>query len=241
MLRSNFSNIDYSFLIVYAICEKYKLAIPKYLSAEMAYLGDNEYKRIIMEVILKIFGEINAYPVKLLAYSKKTGSKGELVTSPHDFLLDNGKTLSIKTSISNGEYYKAAPRVVGQAGYNVLNKYFETLYGKKIETQDDIKRLFISKIDDILPIFIEKMFDSDYTLFIQRENEKNCLIVNKDNIELPIFEKADFTFTRNMEDWSESTSLKYKNITIAEIQTRKSRTFKFRFIINNLLKYIYKY
>lgn len=39
-----------------------------------------------------------------------------------------------------------------------------------------------------------------------------------------------------LENWAESITLKYKGLSIAEVQTHKNRTFKFRFNFPNLVK-----
>ena len=233
------NNTDYGILFEYLICEKYKLNIPKYLSDEI-FITNEKQKSKILEVIPEIFDALGSIPVKFLGYSKEVDDKGNLVTSPHDFMLDNGKTISIKTNKAKSGSCRVAPRVVGQAGYNVLNTYFECIYGKKIETQEDIKRLFIYKIDEIFPIFIDKTFISDYTIFVERENEENYILVDKNMIKIPIFEKHNFSFAKNLEEWNESNTIKYMNRAIAEVQTPKHRTFKFRFNINNILEFIYE-
>ena len=65
--------------------------------------------------------------------------------------------------------------------------------------------------------------------------ESEFTIVDRNNI-LPIqFNKEKITFSRNLDEWNESNTVKYEGISIAEIQLHNHRTFKFRFIIKNLL------
>ena len=47
-------------------------------------------------------------------------------------------------------------------------------------------------------------------------------------------DRKNFTFTRSLANWNESTTLKYQGNSLAEIQIHKNRTFKFRFIMNAL-------
>ena len=122
---------------------------------------------------------------------------------------------------------KVAPRTVGQAGFEKLNDYFGDIYGKKIEDQEDIKDLMFNKIDETLPIFIDHLFLSDYTVLISKQAPDKYEIVNNDEISYASFSRNDFTFTRDLATWNESTTLKYHGKTIAEIQVHKHRSFKF--------------
>ena len=241
MINNEINNADYGFTFEYLICNHYKLNVPKYAEKVIKPSINAEYSNGIEAVIPLIFERIGSYPVKFLTYSKICDSTGNLITSPHDFLLDNGNTFSIKTNKTKSSNYKVAPRVVGQAGYNVLNSYFGDIYGETIKTQQDIKNLFFYNIDKLLPVLIEKTFISDYTVYIHMGDEKNFTLVAKDKIQIVPFKHQDLTFTRPLKDWNESNSLKYKGITIAEIQTHKLRTFKFRFYINNILQFVYDY
>ena len=150
-------------------------------------------------------------------------------TSPHNFLLDNGKTLSIRTTKKSG---KVAPRSVGQAGFKVLNDYFADIYGEEITSQSDVRKMIVNHIHEILPIFIDNLFLSDYTVFINRNDLSKIQVIRSSDVGQYTFCKEDFSFTRDLGKWTESTTLKYHNRSIAEIQTHTERTFKFRFIIS---------
>lgn len=231
------NNSDYGITFLKLICEKYDLYIHESAMEKYDNFINIAYKEQIDRIIPEIFEKIGYIPVKFLAYTKEIDDKGNLITLPDDFLLSNGKRLSIKT-IENT--CKVAPRVLGQAGYNVLNMYFEKIYGKKIENQNDIRKLFIDKIDEILPFFLEKTFISDLTLVIKRGNENDYYIISKEHISYPKFIKSDFEFTRNLDVWKESNTLKYKGVPVAEIQINRYSTFKFRFLVDNLLVFILK-
>ena len=238
-MNNNINIADYRTALECMICEIYKLHIPKYVKVEKASIIKLEPKCLIENAVLSIFDKIGAAPVKFVAYSKECDLNGNLITSPHDYILSSGETFSIKCNGIKSSSFKVAPRVIGQAGYNVLNSYFGKYYGKKIETQKDIKELFYDKIDMLLPIFLEKTFVSDYTVFIQLGNENDYTVVERNKIEIINFDKQDLEFTRSLDEWNESNSLKYKGVTIAEVQTHKYRTFKFRFVVRNILKFIY--
>ncbi len=51
------------------------------------------------------------------------------------------------------------------------------------------------------------------------------------------FKKEKFTFTRDLDDWNESNTVKYEGINIGEFQVHKNRnSLKFRFDMRNLIK-----
>ena len=85
-------------------------------------------------------------------------------------------TLSIRTNMKGR---KIAPRRVGQAGFEKLNQYFDAIYGEEIKTQIDIKHLIVEKIDQVLPIFSENLFDADYILWVYFEDNKCKTHLNK--------------------------------------------------------------
>ncbi|MDD7402462.1 MAG: hypothetical protein PUH02_00755, partial [bacterium] len=151
------------------------------------------------------------------------------------FILDNGKTISIRTTKTSD---KVAPRTVGQAGFPVLNDFFADVFGEEIQTQADVRKLVFEHIHEILPIFIDNLFQSDYTVFISRKELDNVQVINADDVGDVSFIRSDFEFTRGLDTWVESTTLKYHGKSIAEIQTHKERSFKFRFIISNIPEWL---
>ena len=52
------------------------------------------------------------------------------------------------------------------------------------------------------------------------------------------WEKENISFTKeNIEDWNESNTVKYNNLSIGEFQVHKNRNcYKFRFNLTNLVK-----
>lgn len=230
------NNADYGLSMQKLICDMYEIEINDWAKAQFNANYNDEYEKELKPIIGSIFKEINAKPVKLLTYSKEM-TTGKQTISPHNFLLDNGSTLSIRT-VKNSN--KVAPKTVGQAGYKILNEYFEEIYGNRIETQEDIKKLVYENIHKMLPVFIENLFQSNYTVILSRKNGKKIQVINASDVTEYSFARADFTFTRNLENWKESTTLKYYGKSIAEIQTHKERSFKFRFIISNMSEWFYK-
>lgn len=224
------NNADYGLSLQKLICSEYGLEINDWAAAQFESNYNEEYKSELQPVIPIIFEMVKSKPTHLLTYTQKL-IKSKQTTSPHNFLLDNGKTLSIRTTKTSD---KVAPRTVGQAGFPVLNEYFGEIYGLPIENQNDVKKMIIEHIHEVLPIFIENMFQSDYTVLISRKNLRDIQLIKAEELANYSFDKADFSFTRGIDEWIESTTLKYKGISIAEIQTHKERSFKFRFIISSI-------
>ena len=97
-------------------------------------------------------------------------------------------------------------------GFDIV-KSIDALFGYVIVLID----LMFNKIDETLPIFIDHLFLSDYTVLISKQSPDKYEIVNNDEISYASFSRNDFTFTRDLATWNESTTLKYHGKTIAEI------------------------
>ncbi len=224
------NNADYGLSIQKQICEYYNLEVNEWAEAQFEANYNAAYKNEIDEVIPIIFDEVKSEPVRLLTYTKEL-TNGKQTTSPHNFLLENGKTLSIRTTKTSD---KVAPRTVGQAGFPILNEYFSEMYGGEITTQGDVRKLVFESIHKMLPVFIEQLFQSDLTVFVSQKNIKNIQVFKSEDVTSYTFSRKDFEFTRGLDKWVESTTLKYHGKSIAEIQTHKERSFKFRFIISSI-------
>lgn len=224
------NNADYGLTLQKRICQAYALKINEWAKKQFDDAYNKEYEKNVDEIIPKIFNGINSRPVRLLTYTQEL-IKGKATTSPHNFLLENNKTLSIRTTKTSD---KIAPRTVGQAGFPILNEFFAEIYGKEIENQQDIKKLVFNHIHEILPIFIDHLFQSDYTVIINKMNKDDMQIIKAEELGEYQFTRDEFTFTQGLDTWNESTTLKYHGISIAEIQTHKERSFKFRFIISKI-------
>lgn len=187
----------------------------------------------VQNLFKKIFKEIGAEPIKCLSFESNELNGG--ITSPHNFYLSNGMTLTVKTTKQKTNA-KVAPKVVGQAGYEKLNYHFGHIYSRNIEDQLDIKNLLWNHIDEVMPIFVDYLFLSDILLWIYIDNDKYDykIIYREEKPELS-WDKNKFSFTKStINEWRESLTIKYSNLSIAEVQVHKKRNFKFRFILNNL-------
>ena len=224
------NNADYGLTLQKIICDEYDIEVNDWARKQFDSSFNEEYRIEFEKVIPKIFMEVGSAPRRLLTYSEEL-TKIKQTTSPHNFLLENGETLSIRTVKTSD---KVAPRTVGQAGFPILNEYFSELYGKKIQNQADIRKMVFDHIHEMMPVFIDCLFQSDITVFINREDLDRIQIIKANEVGNYEFTRNEFTFSRTLEEWTESITLKYHNVSIAEIQTHKERSFKFRFIVSKI-------
>lgn len=211
------------------VCDLYGIT-PEAEQARSAFRTNYDplLSKRMTKAIESIFNEIGHDPV-----SCHTMVKTKNRSIPYNFTLDDKSTLSIRTNMIGD---KVAPREVGQAGFEKLDYYFGDIYGKTITSQEDMKELFIYHTDQVVPIFINHFLDADYIIWIRFQDGKLVydIIKKKDNLSF-VFEPDGFSFTRGLDEWKESTTLKYKGNSIAEIQMHKNRSFKFRFQMKHLL------
>lgn len=231
------NNAEFGITIQKFICEKFDVPMSE-LAKEHFKSNSNPAllsKYDIDDVISLAFKELKLKPVNCLTYTPSDNAM-ELY-NPNNFILSNNKTLSIRTSRKGG---KVAPRVVGQAGIDTFNYYFNQFMDKPVTDKEQIKSIIYNHIHEMLPIFFDYLFVSDFTIWLQYNSYDGLFytIFNRDSILDLEFERSNFSFTRDLDQWKESTTLKYKGISIAEIQIHKNRTFKFRFIMNSVAKFL---
>lgn len=228
------NNADLGITIQKFICDYFNISIPKEAKEQFLSNYNEEYiqKLNIKNVIVSAFDELGVIPKECVTYtaSENAGEK----YNPNNFILMNTKTLSIRTSKSGD---KIAPRVVGQAGIETFNYYFNQFADKNIQDKKEIKSVVFTNIHKMLPIFFDYLFISDFTIWFQytSDNQLSYTIFDRNQFLDLELDRSNFTFTRNLENWTESTTLKYKDKSIAEIQIHKNRTFKFRFIMKSVI------
>lgn len=188
--------------------------------------------------------------------------------NPIDFKLNNGKTLSVKTN--KRQLGKVAPQIIGQPTAETYFSHMKNELLDDIPEFDDIenklkerklednyenrskifKEISVKYIDIIINEYWKNLVECDYLLFFyniigkDKKISKNpeYIIVTKE-LELPNFEKENFSFTKTLTNWNESNTVKYNyngtQISIGEFQVHRNRNcFKFRFNIKNILKII---
>lgn len=192
--------------------------------------GDNDVMNMIQPYIKSIFEKENIpNPIKHIAEGQ----------NPVDFLLDGGKTLSVKTNQQFNK--KVAPQNVGQPTSGTYFHHFRSIYGNNIpnsyrEKCELFKKVSIARIDEIMAIYWKNLFHCDYLLHLYNiVNSYGMLTSNVSYMVYPwldsrSFDKSKFSFTQNAQCWNESCTVKYCGIAIGEFQVHKNRDcFKFRF------------
>ena len=106
------NNADFGLTLQSLICDHYHLEINEHAAEQFNSSYNEAYEEELETLCERIFELVGSTPVKLLTYTNEL-TNGIQTTSPHNFLLKNGKTLSIRTMKTND---MVAPRTVGQAG-----------------------------------------------------------------------------------------------------------------------------
>lgn len=171
-----------------------------------------------------------------------------------DFELENGLTLSVKTNQKT--LGNVAPQVIGQPTSSTYFDYFSNIIDVLVPMSYDDKRQLFKKISlnntaKVMQEYWMHLFECDYLLYFYRLIDKNGYISNDYKYicipkpkNIPIWRQDYFKFTKSLETWNESCTVKYKSntnkwISIGEFQTHNNRDcLKFRFKLNGILKLI---
>lgn len=197
--------------------------------------GDETVVNMIQPYIKSIFTKENIpNPIKHIAEGQ----------NPVDFLLDGGKTLSVKTNQQFNK--KVAPQNVGQPTSDTYFYHFRSIYGKDIpdsysEKCKRFKEVSIARIDEVMAIYWKNLFHCDYLLHLYNIVDscgaltKSVKYVVYPWLDSRSFDKSKFSFTQKAESWSESCTVKYSGIAIGEFQVHRNRDcFKFRFNMDGI-------
>lgn len=169
--------------------------------------------------------------------------------NPIDFILEGGLTLSVKTNQKS--LGKVAPQNIGQPTSETYFKYFKNIINEDIpKSYEDRRALFkkitIEKIDLVMKEYWNNLFECDYYIhffnIIDSKGNINTkpyyIVLSKPN-KSPHWNKNKFTFTKTLETWNESCTVKYCGISIGEFQVHNNRDcFKFRFNMKGILNLI---
>lgn len=205
--------------------------------------GVKEVVNGITPIVIEIF-KINNIPLPIKHIAENQNKI--------DFMLKDNKTLSIKTN--KQKLGKAAPQKIGQASSNtwftilaerLSISYIPTAYPEKVKL---FKIIALTRIEELLYIYWENMFDCDFLIHIfnivdfnnQPTNDPKYITIKKTSC--PIWDPSKITFTRpTVSEWNESNTVKYEyeGITIGEFQVHNNRdNFKFRFDMAGIYKLI---
>ncbi|MEG0764306.1 MAG: hypothetical protein RR424_10835 [Oscillospiraceae bacterium] len=239
----NYNNEQIGISAEVAIAKEYNININPLYEAR----ADFEIVNYLRPTIKRIFLQENIpNPVKHIAENQNAV----------DFLLLDGATLSVKTNQSG--IGRAAPQIIGQASSNTYFNYLRQIFPNfdvlaeldKNNLEDTyenrakiFKRISIEQIDTMINIYWKNIFDCDFLILfynIVLQDGSVCKypkyrVFGKKAV-APKWETKEFSFTKTIETWKESCTLKYKKITIGNFQVHKNRNcFKFRFDMKGLL------
>jgi len=164
----------------------------------------------------------------------------------NDFMIEN-ETLQVKTNYNNS--LKVCPSKIGQSTKRTFIINIAKKIKKDVELKDDIeiKEFIINNIKEILMMYIDAYFTSDYLLYIRndKKNRKEIKIYRKEDkiVNEKNYEKCKFRFTKDIKNWNESTTLKVefeeKIYSLGEFQIHNHRNnVKFRFNNTNLHNFL---
>ncbi|MDC4183527.1 hypothetical protein [Mycoplasma bradburyae] len=176
------------------------------------------------------------YPIKLISLNQ----------NPIDFILEEGKTLSVKTNQkSKGNI---APQIIGQPTSKTYFKHFSNelkvrmpeFYKQRMEL---FKKITLDNPLLVISKYWENLFKCDYLMYFYDFLDKDNKLKQKP--EAIVFDKTapqkwvkdKFSFTKDINTWNESNTIKYDGISFGEFQVHNNRDcFKFRFKLSGILK-----
>ncbi|MDE5947075.1 MAG: hypothetical protein K2G63_07220, partial [Oscillospiraceae bacterium] len=104
------------------------------------------------------------------------------------------------------------------------------------------KEISINRIGEIINIYWNHLFSCDYLLYIYNIVKGNVLLDNpcfrafKKCLNPPVWNTANFYFTKSLDNWNESNTLKYCGVSIGEFQAHNNRNcLKFRFNLDGIV------
>ena len=217
--------------------EKVICDLSKLDSSHLNGRSDKTYEEILTPLITKALNEL---PSVIKHTGLEEGKRGGHSKSSVDFYLSEEKSLSVKTNKNSN--MKVCPSEVGQSSWSVLNKYFkEILQMNNIKNldRDNFKQIVFSSIDLIIPIYLDHLLST--RLFIMDNQKKSKFyykIIQKINLSRFNWNVNMFSFTKDINSWNESCTVKYNGISLGEFQLHSNRSpnKKFRFNMQNLCK-----
>jgi hypothetical protein len=200
-----------------ALCELNQLPYENEIKADRYNRETvNEMKKFLLEIpnlpkLVKFIGE------------ERINNKINKV----DFIDENGKTFSAK---SNKNGMKISPQVIGQASRSTFCNYFKQEFLEK----NEIKEIIYENIPKMINEYWKNLFCCDYLFWIYRDSKKkfHYKIFEKNEMlnKYLNLESNEFGWTRELDRWNESNTLKWKGMTLGEFQIHNNRNcIKMRF------------
>lgn len=176
---------------------------------------------------------------KLIEYvGAQRGSRGGQSKSTVDFMTERGESLSLKTAMNPS--FKVCPSECGQPGGETFDLYFGHLYDGKIDP-DKFKEVVLSKVDRMLPIYLDHLLDCDYLLLVYIDSPGDGYhVFRKKELRPTQWKRSLISFTKaSASEWIESNTVKYDGVSIGEFQAHRHRScYKFRFNMLRLARLI---
>ena len=235
LLKTKITNETWGISAEVALCRINNIPVPDNYTGRY----DNQ---MVNEIISALQNKLIIDSIPIMTECLATKTKG-LKKSPTDFK-NNEKTISVKTNFNSGA--KVCPPEFGQPGIlegiRQYNEHFSTeITEQEIKDKDfaKFKEMFQENIVSITNKQLEWLFSEDYILYL-RKTKSGEITIQYIESSINNFQFGDhFTFSRDAKDWNDSVTIKYKGISLAEMQMHKGRSpFKFRFNLSNLMKII---
>lgn len=208
------------------------------------YLPDEYINRSSDDLVSKFVNTskktvMEDFKEKGIVIKEFSGENGGL----HDFILEDGKTLSVKTNI--GKLGKVAPQKIGQMTSKKFYQHF--LPNEEMPVDMNIrkktfKEYVINNVGDMVYDYYNNLFNSDYLFYMFELDEDVPSYFVLEKLKSPTFNKNSLKLTKNITEWNSSNQLKYDNKVLGEFQLHENRDcFKFRFNMPTLLSlFVYK-
>ncbi len=239
--KSNANNETLGATAERTICDMYNLKWKKQDNLDTRYDVSTAYS--LAEAIRYTFNGPECLPAPIEYVGSAQGERAGNSKSSYDFILRGNKTMSLKTNSCGS---KVCPPEIGQPSAETCYLYFGHLIEEDHIDQYIFKKMVFEHITEMLPMYMEFLFDSDYLMRLFPS--KRCSIP----YEVEVYKKGYgktfkwqmkyISFTKStIEEWNESNTLKYDGITIGEFQVHNNRNcFKFRFDFDGLKTIINK-
>ncbi len=167
--------------------------------------------------------------------------------NPVDFILVGNQTLSVKSN--KRKLGKVAPQTIGQPTsetyFSIMSKELNcnllATLGKN-DTYENRAKLFkeisMTRTAEVLDVYWRYMFDCDYLIYffnvLNNAGSTNYMVFGKAPV--PKWHNNQFSFSKTLNTWNESCTLRYNGYSIGEFQAHNNRNcLKFRFKMGGLI------
>lgn len=218
--------------------EQYGVAVEEFLSSifNVPFELDKErsnrdlYDKLIEHSSKTVLDEFSHFGISIEKYCGENQNK-------HDFILNDGLTLSAKTNI--GKLGKVCPQEIGQMSSKRFYERFLPQEAVPVEYNDKKERFkdyVFENLTNLLEQYYMNLFNSDYLFYMYNleEQKPNFFLLEKKKV--PKFKKDLVHFKKSKEEWESSNTVYYEGKTLGEFQLHNNRDcFKFRFHMPTLL------